>query len=149
MNLAGAFTVPADRQAVWAMIRDPAVMASCIPGCDQIESLSPSSYRARVIASVGPIQAVFALVVEVIREEPPVSVHSVTRGEEGTRASVLNAKNVVTLSEVEGGLTEVAYASEVSITGRLGKFGLGVMKKKAEALSLQFAEAFRAKLAER
>jgi hypothetical protein len=44
------------------------------------------------------------------------------------------------------GATAVRYLSEVSGTGRLGKFGLGVMKKKAEALGAKFAEAFRGKL---
>ncbi len=139
--------VRADRLRVWSRIRDPAVVASCLPGCDSIERLSPTSYRARVNTAVGPIKANFTLIVEVTEEEPPARVHSVTRGEEGTRASMLNAKSVITLAEQETGVTEVRYASEVSITGRLGKFGLGVMKKKAEALSREFAEAFRAKLA--
>ena len=119
MNLAGAFTIPASRQKVWEMIRDPALMANCIPGCDQIEALSATSYRARVTTSVGPIKAVFALVVDVTEEQPPMSVRSVTRGEEGSRASILNAKNLVTLRERDKDLTEVAYESELSITGRL------------------------------
>ena len=71
-----------------------------------------------------------------------------TRGEEGSRASILNAKNLVTLRERDKDLTEVAYESELSITGQLGKFGLGIMRKKAESLSHQFAEALRAKLME-
>jgi hypothetical protein len=34
----------------------------------------------------------------------------------------------------------------VSVTGRLGKFGLGMMKKKAEQLGAKFAESFRGKV---
>ena len=40
--------------------------------------------------------------------------------------------------------TEVHYVSEVSLVGRLGKFGLGIMKKKAKSLGGEFAAAFRA-----
>jgi hypothetical protein len=31
----------------------------------------------------------------------------------------------------------------VSVVGRLGKFGLGMMKKKAKQMGEEFAEAFR------
>jgi len=47
------------------------------------------------------------------------------------------------LSENE---TEVFYVSEAAVVGRLGKFGLGVMKKKAEGLGREFAAAFRQRL---
>ncbi len=42
------------------------------------------------------------------------------------------------------GATEVRYVSDISIVGRLGRFGLGIMRKKAAALGDDFAEAFRA-----
>jgi uncharacterized protein len=40
----------------------------------------------------------------------------------------------------------VFYASEAAVVGRLGKFGLGVMKKKAESLGRDFAQAFKQKV---
>ena len=84
---------------------------------------------------------------EKTEERPPHFASSTTKGEEGGRASTLNATSTLSLSEVEGG-TEVAYASDVSVFGRLGKFGLGVMKKKARDLGQTFAETFREKVEE-
>jgi uncharacterized protein len=147
MRVVGSFELPQSRAAVWDKIRDPAVVASCVPGCEMVEALSPTSYRARVTVTVGPITARFNVVVELTKEEPLERVLSTTRGEEGTRASVVSAENVLRLSDLPGGGTHVDYESEVSIIGRLGKFGLGVMKKKADALGVQFAEAFQARLA--
>ena len=43
----------------------------------------------------------------------------------------------------DGAGTEVTYTSDVSVFGRLGKFGLGIMKKKARDLGREFAESFR------
>jgi carbon monoxide dehydrogenase subunit G len=146
MRMKGRFTVSAPRDEVWLKIRDPALMASCIPGCTRVEMLTPTRYKADVTVVVGPVKADFHLIVEVSEEEPPERILSVTRGEEGTRASILSADNEVSLAVLDGGGTEVSYASEVSLTGRLGKFGLGMMKKKAEAMGEQFAEAFRAKV---
>ncbi len=146
MLVEGKFSVAAPRAAVWAAITDPTLMVACIPGCEQIETIDPTHYKATLAVEVGPIKARFNLVVEVTRETPPESVASITRGEEGTRASMLSAENLVALAEVAPAETEVSYRSEVSITGRLGRFGLGIMKKKAETLGAQFAERFRAKL---
>ncbi len=146
MRIEGTFTVAAPRERVFAEITNPALMASCVPGCESIEVVDPKTYRARVLVEVGPIKARFNLIVEVTAEEPPARVLSVTRGEEGSRASLLSAHNELMLSPTEGGGTAVKYVSEVSVTGRLGKFGLGMMKKKAESLGAKFAETFRGKI---
>lgn len=143
MRIEGGFNVPASRVMVFEKITDPAVMAVCIPGCEEIEVVSPTCYRAKVKVAVGPISARFNLVVDITHQDAPMVVLSTTKGEEGTRASIVSAENELRLEEVEGGTTDVQYVSVVSITGRLGKFGLGVMKKKADALSAQFAENFR------
>lgn len=146
MRVEGSFVVSAPRERVFAEITNPALMASCIPGCEAIEVVDPKTYRARILIEVGPIKARFNLVVEVTAEEPPSRVISVTRGEEGTRASVISANSELRLEPTAEGATTVHYLSEVSVTGRLGKFGLGVMKKKAEALGAKFAETFRGKI---
>ena len=146
MRIEGSFIVAAPRERVFAEITNPALMAGCIPGCEAIEVIDPKTYCARILVEVGPIKARFNLVVEVKEEVPPARVVSLTRGEEGTRASVISSNNELVLVPAEGGGTEVKYVSEVSVTGRLGKFGLGMMKKKAEALGAKFAENFRGKI---
>jgi carbon monoxide dehydrogenase subunit G len=101
------------------------------------------SYRAAIVVEVGPIKARFNLIVEVTAEEPPARVLSVTRGEEGGRASMLSASNELVLEMTADGATDVKYVSDVAITGRLGKFGLGIMKKKSASLAERFEQAFR------
>lgn len=143
MRIEGNFDVAASRDAVYRHITDPGLMARCVPGCESIEQVSPTGYRAKVTISVGGIKASFNLVVEVTREQPPCLVLSQTRGEEGSRASVLSADNELTLEELDPLTTRVSYASEVSVTGRLGKFALGVMKKKVGAMGMEFADRLR------
>jgi len=143
VRIEGTFDIAASRDAVYRHITDPGLMARCVPGCESIEQISPTSYRALVMVGVGGIKARFNLVVEITRENPPELVLSRTRGEEGSRASVLAANNELTLVELDSGTTRVGYASEVSVTGRLGKFALGVMKKKVEAMGEEFADRLR------
>ena len=143
MKIEDSFTLNAPQGDVWVAITNPDVVTPCVPGCQNVQILGPNIYSAEVNVKVGPIKAQFQLNVEVTRKMPPLEVHSTTRGEEGSRASVLQAESVVRLKQIDANTTEVYYSSEVSIVGRLGKFGFGIMKKKAKTIGNEFAEAFR------
>jgi len=142
MTLDGSFTIAAPRDKVWRSLRDPEVVAVCVPGCNGVEVVSPTSYRAKIAVSLGPISANFDLVVDITDETPLEQISMQTRGAEGGRASMLNAVSVVTLKETDGMRTDVHYTSDVSITGRFGRFGLGVMRKKADQLAREFMKKF-------
>ena len=143
MKVEDSFVINAPAERVWQMITNPDIVAPCIPGCDAVEATGPDSYKADIKVAVGPIKTTFKVTVEVTEEQPPSFASSVTRGEEGGRASTLTAHNTLRLTPTDNGGTEVHYTSDVSIFGRLGKFGLGIMKKKAKALGNDFAESFR------
>ncbi len=148
MKIAGSFTVAAPVDRTWRAIKDPQVVGSCLPGCEEIEAVSPKLYRARIGVKLGPISAKFAAEVEVLEEKPPVRVVSVTRGEEGGRASHIRSENVLTLEPADDGGTRVSYEADMTVTGRLAKFGFGVMKKKAQSLAAEFAGNLEARLNE-
>ena len=143
MKVEDSFVVAAPIGHVWTLITDPEVVGPCMPGCTGIEITEPGTYRTAIRVALGPIKTTFNLVVTVTEEQPPEFATSVTRGEEGTRASTLTAHNTLRLAALDEERTEVRYSSEVSLVGRLGTFGLGVMKKKAKSLGEAFATAFR------
>jgi uncharacterized protein len=146
MRVDGAFEIDIPRETLFRSIIDPALMATCVPGCESIEQINPTTYRAVVNVAVGFIKARFNIVVEVTKEIPPESVQSVARGEEGSRASQLTATNEVSLVDLGAGRTRVQYASDLSLTGRFGKFALGIMKKKAQSMAREFAENLRTRI---
>jgi uncharacterized protein len=146
MKIEDRFVIAAPPERVWAAITDPQQMAPCIPGCSDIRITGPNTYWAEVTVKVGPISAKFGLEVEVVEEVRPSHVLSVTRGEEGSRASIVSSRNELRLFPKDDGATEVFYAADVSVTGRLGKFGLGVMKKKAASLAEEFVVEFRSRV---
>jgi uncharacterized protein len=144
MKIENTFVVRAPRDLVWRHIVDPGRMVSCVPGCESIEQKDPRNYRATVRIEVGPIKSKFNLDVSVDVEQPPSVIVSTTRGEEGTRASTLSSTNRLELRALDERTTEVAYSADVTVVGRLGRFGLGMMKKKAESLGASFVRAFTA-----
>ena len=146
MKIEERFIIPASIDRVWAFVRNPDRVAPCIPGCEHVEAISDTSYRSTITVTLGPIKARFIVVVQITDEHPPTRLTCVTKGEEGSRASVINANSKLLLIELNQRETEVHCTSEVSIVGRLGKFGLGIMKKRATQLAGEFAAAVRERM---
>jgi hypothetical protein len=147
MQLDGSFVVCAPRLRVWEAIRDPALMAACVPGCQSAERITDTAYRAVVTVKFGPISATFNVVLDIENEVPPDSLTARAKGEEGSRASTVSALSTLRLSDDPAG-TRVDWSTDVAIAGRLGKYGLGLMRKKIESLSAEFTAAFAARLAQ-
>ncbi|HWP12593.1 MAG TPA: SRPBCC domain-containing protein [Ramlibacter sp.] len=144
MLIEGQFPVAAPPEALIGHLFDARLMASCLPGCESLEPLPDDRYRAVIVIALAGIKARFNLLVEITRKDER-NVWSVTRGEEGGNASSLHADSQVSLQPTAEG-TLVGYRSEVSVTGRLGRFGLGMMKKKAQNMGEEFAVNLRANL---
>ena len=144
MLIESQFNVSAAPQALLRYLFDARFMASCLPGCETLERLDDDRYRVVVVITMAGIRARFDLQVAVT-ERDERNVRAVTRGEEGGNASTLQADSHVELEPVEAG-TLVRYRSEVNVTGRLGRFALGMMKKKAQSMGDEFAQNLRRKL---
>jgi len=144
MFIDGRFSVAAPPERLLANLFDARLMAECLPGCESLEALTDDRYRAVVVVSLAGIKARFDLRVEIV-ERRADAIRTVTRGEEGGNASSLSATSEVRLDPAPDG-TQVAYSSEVSVTGRLGRFALGMMKKKAQAMGDEFAANLQRRL---
>lgn len=144
MLIDGRFIVPAPPEQVLVHLFDAQLMASCLPGCESLEAIDADRYRAVVAIALAGVKARFDLQVEITSREAD-GIHAITRGEEGGNASSLQATSDVRLAAVPEG-TCVDYRSEVAVTGRLGRFALGMMKKKAQSVGDEFAANLQARL---
>jgi uncharacterized protein len=144
MLIEGVFPVAAPPEALLRHLFDARLMAECVPGCETLEPVADDRYRTVVVVAMAGIKARFDLQVEITRRDDQ-NVWATTRGEEGGNASTLQADSRVTLQPSAEG-TLVSYRSEVSVNGRLGRFALGMMKKKAQSLGDEFAVNLRTKL---
>ena len=146
MLIESEFDVPAPPQTLLARLMDPGFTAACLPGCEEMERIDDTRYRVVVLIAMAGIKARFDLLVEITRRDE-ANVWAVTRGEEGGQSSTLQADSHVSLLPVEGG-TRVSYRTEVNVAGRLGRFALGMMKKKAQSMGDEFAANLRRRLVE-
>ena len=69
--MSGEYVIPASRQAVWEALNDPELLKQCIPGCNDVNKTSDTSFEAKVTAKVGPVRAKFSGKVEMSDIDPP------------------------------------------------------------------------------
>ena len=146
MKIEKTFTVAAPQAQVWEFITTPEKVAPCIPGCEGAEQTADNKYKAIITTKVGPVKAKFHVEIEAMEEQPPEFAKYLTKGEEGSKASRIKATSTLALKELSPASTEVTYTSDISIMGRLGKFGSGMMKKVADSVGDQFVSALRESL---
>lgn len=146
MKIEKTFTLSAPEEQVWSFITDPQKVAQCIPGCEGAEEKERGKYAAAINVKVGPIRTTFHLDIEQTEQRPPEFASYLGKGEEGSRASRISSVSTLALKSLSVNSTEVTYTSDINITGRLGKFGGGMMQKIADGIGEEFVTALKGRL---
>ena len=71
MKIEGEHSFHGPREAVWELVRDPNVLASCIPGAQNMQQVSENEYEGKMNVRVGPVAGVFSGRLVVSNELPP------------------------------------------------------------------------------
>ncbi len=146
MEIEKTLTVAAPREQIWAMLLDPQVMGGAVPGMKSIEVLSPTEYVAVMHQKIAFISAKFKLRTTITEQRAPEYLCAEGTGEDASVASSLKQRTEVFLSPTSTGGTELRIKVNVDLLGRLGTFGLSVMKTKADRLWEEFGANLAAKL---
>lgn len=147
MDIEKTLTVAAPAAQVWSMLLDPHVMAGCVPGMQSIEVLSEDEYVALMQVKISFISAKFKLKTRIVERRAPHYLRTEGTGEDTSVASSLKQQSEIFLEALPNGQTELRMKVQVDVMGRLGTFGLSVMKTKADRMWDEFARNLAARLA--
>ena len=138
--MSGEYVIPAPRQAVWEALNDPDILKQCIPGCDEINKTSDTSFEAKVTAKVGPVRAKFGGKVQLTDIDPP---NGYTISGEGTGGAAGFAKGgaKVSLSDDPEG-TRLAYTVDATVGGKLAQIGSRLIDSTAKKMANEFFGKF-------
>lgn len=144
MDFKGRYSIPAPPDAVLAALRDPDVLAACIPGAERVEQRSEAEYSAVAMVKVGPVGARFQGRVTLALEQPPPGAAYALRlaGEgQGGAAGFARGESHVTLTS-EGAGTILEYDAKATIGGRLAQVGQRLIDGAAKSLADEFFRNF-------
>jgi carbon monoxide dehydrogenase subunit G len=139
MNIEGEHTFHGPREAVWELVRDPNVLASCIPGAQSMEQVSESEYEGRLNVRVGPVAGVFAGRLVVSNEVRPESFTLSVEGR-GAPGFVKGTGNVL-LSQADEDTTMMKYDGELQVGGKLAGVGQRLLDSVGKSIIRQGLES--------
>lgn len=146
MDMTGEYRIAAPRAKVWAALNDAEILRQAIPGCDEIEKTSDTSFTAKVTAKVGPVKASFGGKVTLSDMDPP-NGYTITGEGSGGVAGFAKGGAKVTLVD-DGAGTLLTYAVDAQVGGKLAQIGSRLIDGTARKMAEDFFSRFAALVAE-
>jgi hypothetical protein len=139
MKLEGEYVFDGPQEEVWAIVRDPEVLATALPGTQSLEQISESEYAGKMHVRIGPVSGVFAGKIVVSDEEPPERCTLTVDG----RGAPGFAKGVghVQLFEQEDGTTILKYDGDMQVGGRIASVGQRLIDTASRSMIQQGLES--------
>jgi uncharacterized protein len=121
MKIEGEYVFDGQREDLWKLVRDPEVLAACLPGSQNIQKVSDNEYKGEMKIRIGPISGAFAGQIFVTNEVPP---ESCTLTVEGTgKIGFLKGVGNIDMTERDESKTLMKYTGEVQIGGKVASVG--------------------------
>jgi hypothetical protein len=146
MELTSTRIVDAPPDKVWAALNDPAVLKETIPGCESLERVTDSEWRAVVAAKVGPVSARFNGKMLLADLDPPNGYTLKFEGQGGV-AGFASGEAKVALAPAESGKTALSYTAKAQVGGKLAQIGSRLIDGAAAKMADDFFARFAQRLA--
>ncbi|GAA1759220.1 hypothetical protein GCM10009795_001980 [Nocardioides hankookensis] len=146
MDLTHRFTVPTSVDETWAHFQDIASVAECFPGATVTEA-DGDSFAGSVKVKLGPIALVYNGAGTFVEKDEAAHRFLVdAKGRDKRGNGTAGAKVTLTMTDADGGGTDVEVVTDLAITGKPAQFGRGVMQDVSDKLLGQFVECLEQRL---
>lgn len=140
MDMSGEYLIAAQRPEVWQALNDPEILKQCIPGCEEIQKISPTEFTTQVQARIGPVSARFSGKLRLLDLDPPNGYRISGEGSGGI-AGFAKGGATVKLADAPGG-TKLSYNVEVQVGGKLAQIGSRLIDGTAQKYAKDFFSRF-------
>jgi carbon monoxide dehydrogenase subunit G len=117
VKIAGSYQFQASVDKAWPHIFDPQSLMGLIPGCQQLEQVSPNEYHGQIQVGVAGVSGTYASVVRVVEVDP--LRHCRFQGEISGGAGGIQGEASFRLKEVSRDQSCIEYEAQGIITGAL------------------------------
>jgi uncharacterized protein len=135
--------IAAPREKVWNFIWDVDRFIACVPGCKEAKTVEEGKrYTATMVEKVGPFRVEFPTTIEVLEREELSRIKAQASGADNKIGSRMKLELDVNLSEKQD-KTLLNLVAHVDILGKLAALGHGIIKRKADQVMDEFAQAVK------
>ena len=134
--------IEASRDRVWDLLLDVPRAARLMPGVGEVVQQDDGSYAATMKVRLGPVALGLQGKINLLVQDRD-NYHAVMRLEGADRRVGGSATGTidVTLTSPREGMTLLDVVTDANLMGRLGQFGLPLIRKKADATITEFVQA--------
>ena len=143
MDVSGSYSFAAAPDAVWKLLVDPDVIATCLPGCDRLEAIGEDRYRAALTLAVASIGGSYAGTVSLLDKKPPHSYRLVVEG--SGRPGFVNGEATIEIA-AEGGVTVVRVNGRGQVGGLIARVGQRLLGSVSKMMMDRFFACLQGKL---
>ena len=143
MNINGSYTFNAPPARVWALLMDPAIIASCIPGADRFEPEGENRYRTKLTVAMAAITGSYEGTVTISEVVPQTSYVLTAEGQ--GRPGAVNGRSAIVLRE-EDGKTVVDVTGTVQTAGPIARLGQRLIGSVSKMMLDRFFACLQAKI---
>lgn len=141
MQLQGERSIKASRDVVWEALNEPEVLKACIPGCEELERTSDTTFEGKVKQKIGPVNARFTVLVE-LSDIVEAESYRISGEGKGGAAGFAKGGAAVRLED-EGDGTLLSYDAEAKVGGKLAQLGSRLIDGYARKMSDEFFDRFK------
>lgn len=143
MDISGTYTFDAPPDRVWALLMNPALISSCIPGCDRFEPDGENRYRTRLTVALAAITGTYEGTVALVDLVPQKSYRLIAEGQ--GRPGFVKGSSAVTLRE-DGTTTIVDVTGTVQTGGAIARLGQRLIGGVSKMMLDRFFACLQSKL---
>lgn len=141
MQLSDSFTIAAKKEDVWSVFMDAERLATCVPGCKEIQTVSPTKYDAVMEVKIQFMTIHFKATGELKEAVEGEELNVEMIGQPLALAGLFRNRLKLQLVELEPLLTQVKYEMDLQMTGRLASLGEILMKGTVKKSAAEFAQS--------
>src|SRR5262245_10787971 len=144
MDIASSFSFAAPPDRVWTMLMDPAVLSSCIPGCEKFEPDGEGRYNVTLAVGLAAITGTYNGTVVLAKIVPQTSYQLEVEGQ--GRAGFVKGTSTIAL-RADGATTVVDVTAAVHPGGPIARLGQRLIGSAAHLMMDRFFACLQSKIA--
>jgi len=140
MIIKESFEVPVAKSEAVTFLLDVPRMSACVPGVQDVRAIGEDEYEAVLRLQLGPIRSNFSGRARLDASGAPDRLTATAEGRDRSTSSQVQVRFEAEVSEHPGPRTVVDCTADVTIRGRLGQFGTGLITSTAKTVLREFAD---------
>ncbi len=140
MDMQGSRQLAITQQQAWDALNDPAVLKTCIPGCDKVEPSGENQYAIGMALKIGPVSAKFTGKITLSEINPPASYKLSFEGQGGPAGFGKGSAAVTLIPNADG--CELSYRVNATVGGKVAQLGQRLIDGAAKSMAEDFFKRF-------